>query len=181
MFHVSRFSRIGLSRRLDMEDELPAVRQFVFFGAIMLLAIAAGSAVGVAIYGVPHLRGETGEGRVPTREPDEVIEISLQEWSIGAVPVNLRRGDVVEFVVRNNGTVAHNFMIDGTVGVPTMEPGTEESFIYGPVEDASVTGWCTILGHRQNGMEVTLEAVERPEPPPDGGPGGGGPPSGEEP
>lgn len=160
-----------------MEDELPAARQFVFFGAIMLLAIAAGSAVGIAIYGVPSLPGETGEGRVPTREPDEIINISLQEWSIGAVPINIRRGDIVEFRVTNNGTVAHNFMIDGKVGVPTMEPGSEETFIYGPVEDPSVTGWCTILGHRQNGMEATLEVVDRPQPPPDGGQGDGGPPS----
>ena len=162
-----------------MAEELPSTRNFVYFGLIMLSALVVGGAIGVAIYGAPGLPPQTREGKVPLREPDEVIEVTLQEWVIAAVPVNLRKGNVVEFKVRNNGTINHNFRIEGLDGTMLLEPGGEESFVWGPVEDTTLTAWCTVLGHRDNGMEITMEIVDRPEgaPPPGEGPPDEGPPA----
>lgn len=158
-----------------MAEELPSTRNFMFFGLIMLSALVVGGAIGVAIYGFPGLPPQTKESKVPLREPDEVIEVTLQEWTIAALPVNVRRGDIVEFRVQNNGTINHNFRIDGLDGTMLLEPGAEESFVYGPAEDTSLTAWCTVLGHRDNGMEITLEIIDRP-PGGEGGPPGEGPP-----
>jgi nitrite reductase (NO-forming) len=159
-------------------DTVPPLRHFAAFGGIMTLAIAVGAAIGVAIFGFPGLPPATAEHRIPIRQPDEVVEISLQEFSIGAVPVVLGRGDIVEFAVTNDGSVEHDFKIDGTDGVTRLAPGSERSFQYGPVEGTTVIAWCTILGHRENGMEITLEVVDRPEPA-DGVPPGDGPPTDE--
>ncbi len=141
------------------EDQVPAVRNFVAFGLIMATSMAAAAAVGVAIFGAPGLPPETSEHHVPFHQPDEVIEITLSEWTIDAIPATVTRGAVVEFVVVNEGTGAHDFKLFGTSGVSRLEPGNRESFQTGPVQ-GDIVAWCTILGHRDNGMEITLTVVD---------------------
>ncbi len=146
------------------DDQVPPVRSFVLFFVAMLGAIAVGAVIGVAIFGAPGLPGASAERRIPTEEPDEIVEVSLREFSIGAVPVSIPRGGVVEFVVVNNGSVQHDFRVNGNEGVSRLDPGSERAFRFGPVEGDSLTAWCTILGHREAGMEITFQVTEQPTP-----------------
>lgn len=129
----------------------------------MALTIAVGAVIGVAIFGAPGLPPATAEHHIPIAEPDEVVMVSLTEFAIDAVPLTVGEGSLVEFVVKNDGTVEHDFKIGGTEGVSRISPGAERSFQTGPVQ-GTLTAWCTILGHRENGMEITLQVVDRPKP-----------------
>jgi nitrite reductase (NO-forming) len=144
------------------EEDFPSGRQFLLFALFMAMAMVVGAVIGVAIFGAPGLPGESPEGKIPFAEPDEVINVGLAEFTIAAVPVVVGRDEVIEFVVRNNGTIQHNFKIDGVDGVGNLNPGEERSFVFGPVQGDSLTAWCTVVGHRQQGMEIKLQVVDKP-------------------
>jgi nitrite reductase (NO-forming) len=136
--------------------ELMSPRTVAVFAVSLVLAIAGGVAVGVAIWGVPTLP-RAPEAPAATRQvaPTQIVTVGLAEFTIDADPGVVSSGSVVEFVVTNHGTVQHDFKVNGTVGVDRLDPGTESRFQIGPVREA-MTAWCTILGHRESGMEVTI-------------------------
>jgi len=138
------------------EEYLPTGRQMAWLVGLMLVGVLFGVAVGVAIFGAPGLpQGE------PPPPPDLTIEVSLQEFSIPAVAEEIPRGAEVEFAVSNDGELQHDFKITGQTGVERVPPGGRSHFRYGPVTE-EVTAWCTIPGHREQGMEITLPLSDAP-------------------
>jgi nitrite reductase (NO-forming) len=132
------------------EDYLPTGRQVAWLGGLLLAGVLVGAAIGVGIFGAPHLP----QGGPPP-PPDLTVEVTLAEFSITASPLEIPSGADVEFTVSNDGELQHDFKIAGQTGVERVPPGGRRSFRYGPVTE-DVTAWCTIPGHREQGMEITL-------------------------
>lgn len=91
-------------------------------------------------------------------------------WSISPETLDLAPGDVVKFRVHNNGTVEHNLRLAPpyTINTDLIHPG--ESLITAEIHvGPAVAYWCDVPGHRQLGMEGTLQVEGSHPPPPSGG------------
>jgi len=63
--------------------------------------------------------------------------------------------------VMNNGTVVHNLAIEDTdLATPDIAAGGTETLALSDLETGSYTMYCTIPGHREAGMESTLQVTE---------------------
>lgn len=93
------------------------------------------------------------------REATREMRVGLVDYDITTPSVAVRPG-MVTFHVTNAGRTAHDLRVAGeeTSGhLATLDPGESDTL---DVEVAAVedelTLWCTLPGHRQQGMETTL-------------------------
>lgn len=87
------------------------------------------------------------------------IDVSLVEMKI--IPSNLvvEPGAHLILNVTNNGTMRHDVVLDTGVGTKLLNPGESEVLDAGVI-DAEVDGWCTVPGHRQAGMTMTITVAD---------------------
>ena len=138
------------------DPNAPSLRGFAIFALMMACAVVVGVAVGVAIFGPVSLPANTsGETAVGTEPGPTVIEINLVEFEIIATRDSVDSGSIVEFDVTNDGKIQHDFKINGEEGVGPLEPGGGSRLRVGPVTE-TIRAWCTVPGHRDAGMEVTI-------------------------
>jgi len=127
-----------------------------WFLVAVAAAMTAGLSIGIAFFGLPTLpTGSAGDANNVAR-PRQTVVVSLSEFQIDMSPMSVAPDALVEFVVTNDGTVQHDFKVDGEVGAPRLEPGEGYSFQISEVE-GPIHAWCTVLGHREQGMEVTIQ------------------------
>jgi uncharacterized cupredoxin-like copper-binding protein len=119
------------------------------------------TAAGVAA--TPGATPEIGVGATPVvlAAPEEVepqiVDVSLTEFAID-LETTLEAGPVV-FDVANDGTIRHNFAIEGE-GVDVslaenLQPG-ESDALEVDLEPGTYTVYCPVGRHREQGMEVEL-------------------------
>jgi nitrite reductase (NO-forming) len=125
---------------------------FTWFLATSVLAVLA------LVVGMIALLAPNGEGADTVAVGpggDVTIDVALGEMYINASESEVPLGSTITFVVTNEGTMDHDFMIDGSTGTAMLAPGESETFEYGPVE-APINAWCTVPGHKEAGMETTI-------------------------
>lgn len=142
------------------EEHVPTKKDVTYLAFFFVLAVVAGLATGVIVFGAPGWPGSPAAGDTTVQE----VAISLSEFTITAVPATVFEGSAVRFVVTNDGTVQHDFKVDGARGTERLDPGATGRFSTDPVR-SPIKAWCTILGHREQGMEVTILTEERPPAP----------------
>jgi nitrite reductase (NO-forming) len=127
-----------------------------WLAVLVFAGVVFGAALGVVIWGSPGLpRSE------PPLPPDLIIDIALQEFAITAEPAAIPPGAEVEFVVSNDGELQHDFKVEGQTGLERIPPGGGGRFRFGPITE-ELAAWCTIPGHREQGMEITLQLTDEP-------------------
>ncbi len=70
--------------------------------------------------------------------------------------------------VTNKGDLAHDLNLDGETGTERLQPGGTQVADLGVI-DADAEAWCTVPGHREQGMVLRIAVVEPAGPPPPGG------------
>lgn len=123
-----------------------------FTVAALVMAGCSLTAVGGGVE-IPVTAGERGDGRMYF-EPD-VITVTA--------------GTEVTFVIRNEGKQDHEFesIEAGEAGIEEMliPPGRTRKVNWtAPSEQGTYAVYCDLPGHRQSGMELTLEVVAAPAP-----------------
>lgn len=95
----------------------------------------------------------------PERETTRDMRVGLVDYDITTRNVAVRPGRVT-LRVTNAGRTAHDLRVAGqetAAQLATLDPGESQTL---DVEVAAVedelTLWCTLPGHRQQGMETTL-------------------------
>lgn len=96
-----------------------------------------------------------GSGAVSTNSEPLEVEISLTEFAVTPDTVEVEPGQQLILVVTNDGQMEHDLKVDGTDGTRMLSPGESETVNLGPF-DSSVQAWCTIAGHRESGMEMSI-------------------------
>ena len=126
-----------------------------FLGVLILLALGlAACAVPAGLPPAQLGHDEHGEGSVEEEAPLVIVNASEFVFS----PANLDLS-VEEFtiLINNEGTVAHDFAIEGfeEQGIPYvgLQEGALNTFNLKP---GTYTFYCTVEGHREAGMEGTL-------------------------
>ena len=124
----------------------------------MVLAVL-GAAVAV-LAAIVAFRGESAGATGVEGEPAEqqTHEFVLSEFAIEG-PGEIPAGPTV-LQVTNNGSTAHNLAVDGGPTTPDLAAGDSASLDAGDLAPGSYVIFCSIAGHREAGMETTLNVVE---------------------
>ena len=86
------------------------------------------------------------------------IQIELGDLFVKPSKINVTPGQKVKLVVTNNGSVPHDLKVNGTEGTEMLAPGKSQTIEVGPLE-ATTQAWCTVPGHKQAGMVLTMEVA----------------------
>jgi uncharacterized cupredoxin-like copper-binding protein len=108
-------------------------------------------------------------GQSEEEEVDEVINVSIDDGKIDANQTDIRAGDVVQFVVHNEGTMRHEVMLedigsdevpleqDGNLALTTrLAPGEDGEFVYTFEDAGDFQLACHIGTHYEQGEVVEL-------------------------
>ncbi len=113
--------------------------------------------------GVTPAPAEVAPAASPTAvaQPGDQVAVSLTEYTID-MPTSLPAGTIT-FMVTNNGTVAHNFAIEGQ-GIEeefeqNLQPGATATMQV-DLQPGSYTVYCPVANHREQGMELALTVTE---------------------
>ena len=97
----------------------------------------------------------------------ETIEVTLTEFAVDPPTVEVSAGTELVVNVTNDGTMPHDLKVNGEVGTGMLDPGeTAEGVSLGVIGTATVA-WCTVPGHREAGMEMTITLPGTPLAPTD--------------
>ena len=119
--------------------------------------------------------GSSGNSSPSTGQPaagtssGKTIAVSEKEFSITVAGSKTLQPGTYTFAVTNNGKLGHNLTIDGpgvqNKATPTFTSGTQKLTV--TLQNGSYTLFCSVPGHRQQGMVTKLTVGS-------GGSGGGG-------
>jgi hypothetical protein len=99
----------------------------------------------------------------PVGPPAEHARLGLIEWDITTSSEVLADGDV-ELVVTNAGATVHDLRLVGErtdEHVDVLEPGESASVRLNLEGEQQLQLWCTVPGHRSQGMERSLTVGSR--------------------
>lgn len=87
----------------------------------------------------------------------ESVEITAVDINYEDVPDSLSAG-TIEFVLNNTGSIEHDLNIEELdEQVVSLTPGGETASGTAELESGSYTIYCSVPGHRDSGMEATIE------------------------
>lgn len=123
------------------------------------LALAAAFLILMGRTGVPDYTTEfVSERREGVAAAAESVTLVGTEFTFDPVDSAIVAGG--ELTLHNQGTIEHNIEIEGVAGfVVLTQPNMEASAVV-DVAEGTYTIFCSIPGHREAGMEGTLEVVE---------------------
>jgi len=140
-------------------DEIPDLSPAGGFDKFLIVVAIMGAAVAV-LAAVVAFRGDTATAAGESGgvgEP-QVIGYTLTEFAIDG-PAEIGAGPV-ELQVGNEGSVLHNLTLDGGPATPDLNAGESATLDLGTLDPGTYLIFCSIAGHREAGMEATLNVVE---------------------
>ena len=118
--------------------------------------------VGVTVLALAAACSGAPEGAAPQRPaagaPPSELRIGLADFDIATSSDTVEAG-AVTIDVTNVGATEHDLRIQGDTldaSVPALSPGGTSTVTIRTEDEREVTLWCTLPGHRSQGMEATL-------------------------
>lgn len=125
--------------------------------AVLALCVAGGVAADPAAIGISTAAATEV---VPTGETTEVT-VRVQGMRFDPAVIEVPAGNELVVVFENTGTDVHDLTLANGVRSQRLAPGATETLEV-EVIGADLDAWCSIAGHRQMGMELTVVAVGAP-------------------
>ncbi|WP_277951667.1 cupredoxin domain-containing protein, partial [Microbacterium lacticum] len=154
-----RSGRVGLGVPVAAVPTAPPRRVGMVAAAFTVLAlcVAGGVAADPAAVGISTAAGGdvTASG--------EVTEITVEVSGMRFTPAEIEvpYGDDLVVTFHNTGTDVHDLTFANGVRSQRLAPGESETIDVGLI-GADLDGWCSIAGHRQMGMELTVVVTGAP-------------------
>lgn len=126
--------------------------------AVIALCVAAGIAADPAASGI-SIVGPSSD----VVATGETTQVTVQVEGMRFVPdvIEVPVGNTLEVTFENTGTDVHDLTFANGVRSTRLAPGESEIIDVGVI-GADMQGWCSIAGHRQMGMELTVRAIGAP-------------------
>lgn len=126
-------------------------------GALAAVALLVSTvAFGFAVFGSEVDSG--GGGSSGGGGGTTTVEVMLMEFSVTPNKVEVPAGNRLVLKVTNDGAMPHDLKLDGKTGTKMLDPGQSEEVDLGVIE-ADGVAWCTVAGHREAGMEMSIVAT----------------------
>ena len=87
------------------------------------------------------------------------VEIVMDEMAYDPERIEIPAGERVTVRLTNAGNLRHDLVLPDGTESPTVQPGESAIVELGPLESAT-TGWCSVPGHREQGMELEIDVVD---------------------
>ncbi|MFD6326844.1 multicopper oxidase domain-containing protein [Streptomyces sp. NPDC058442] len=143
--------------------------------AVAVLAVAGGGAADVRSLPVTGSSDdaaaatEDGEAVPPTGRTTTVT-VTVRGMRFTPDTVEVPAGDRLVIEVHNLGTDQHDLVLETGARTARLAPGKQGTLDAGVV-GRDLDGWCSVVGHRQMGMVLTVEATGSPGPATEGAAG----------
>ncbi|WP_336708589.1 multicopper oxidase domain-containing protein [Oerskovia sp. USHLN155] len=126
--------------------------------SVLLLVAAGGVALDPAALGTGS--GATSAaagaaGTVAATGRTTTVEVEAADMRFVPSEIEVPAGDTLVLVVTNTDTTVHDLALDTGRTSGRIAPGATVTFDVGVVGRA-IDGWCTVVGHRQMGMVLTI-------------------------
>lgn len=125
---------------------MPSIRLILALTVVVAVALAA------------FLLGSYGPREKATSTTGPTFDVDLEEWTLGFKELTVPANEQMTFVVRNSGTIAHGFEIEGEIDGEERE-WEVEPFQPGQTKTVTVTlppgeyeAYCPVSGHEAEGM-----------------------------
>ena len=105
----------------------------------------------VAAFGLLLAACGGGGGSAPTPAPLNVT-IKAQDIKFDITEIRAKVGQTVNVTYINEGTLEHNFIIEGVVPEKKIQPGQSAAFSFTPTAAGTLEYHCTVPGHLEAGM-----------------------------
>lgn len=131
-----------------------------------------------------HTHGGQGKAAAtlidPGAEPDRTVELDASEMTFGVSEIEVRKNELVRFVVTNTGVVPHEFgiatpdenrlmqalmrlkpdMTHNSDSIVTVNPGETKELLWRVPEVVNVEFSCNLFGHAEAGMKGVFKVIE---------------------
>ncbi len=118
--------------------------------AVMALTIAI---VAVLISGT---KGDSASSAGSEPSGKTSFDVELSEFAITPSTVTATAGQPLTFHVTNKGKMPHDFSVNGTEGTKMLDPGASATLDVKAL-DTATQAWCTVSGHKEAGMVMTID------------------------
>jgi nitrite reductase (NO-forming) len=105
--------------------------------------------------------GDDERGVARAHGPVETMAVELGDLFVRPSRIEIPSGTHLMVEVTNHGDLAHDLNLNGEIGTDRLQPGESETADFGDIHD-EVQAWCTVPGHREAGMELTIAVTEPP-------------------
>ncbi|MCM1972413.1 multicopper oxidase domain-containing protein [Streptomyces sp. G1] len=153
-------------------EEVPAAPRHRVLGgvalglAVVVLAVAGGGAADVRSLPVVGRSAATsadgGREVTPTGRTTEV-DVTIRGMRFSPASVDVPAGDRLVIRLHNTGTDTHDLVLETGARTERLSPGKRDTLDVGVV-GRDLSGWCSVVGHRQMGMvfAVRVTGAEQP-------------------
>lgn len=96
--------------------------------------------------------------------PTPQLRVGLRDFDIATSSVSVEAGSVT-LEVTNVGATAHDLRIEGDgldARIATLPPGGSSTMTIDTRGEQMLTLWCTLPGHRSQGMETAVDVTSGP-------------------
>jgi len=125
---------------------------------VVVLAGVGGVALDPAGAGVGSVMAQSADGGVaPTGETTHV-DIRIEGMRYVPDVIEVPAGNQLLITVHNTGDDTHDLVLETGARIPRLKPG-EQATLDAGVVGRDLDGWCSVAGHRQMGMDLTVKAI----------------------
>ncbi len=128
--------------------------------ATVILAMTVGIAIDPLAAGL-QLTGPSVQTAVTPTGHTTTVEVSMKDMRFHPDVVNVPAGDALIIVLTNNDNQVHDLVLVSGAKSGLLNPAQTVKVDVGVV-GSNIDGWCSIAGHRQLGMVMTVNMVGGP-------------------
>jgi nitrite reductase (NO-forming) len=105
------------------------------------------------------LAGCVADSAPAVQASDAAVVVAADDLFYAPEVLELVTGEAVALQLRNDGSLVHDLVLENGWESGELHPGDTVTMEFNP-PSTSVTGWCSIPGHRDAGMELELVVRE---------------------
>jgi uncharacterized cupredoxin-like copper-binding protein len=140
---------------MDMNNE--EIQSARFASRFVLAAIAL-VFLPLAAIGIIALLDDDSGAATQSASSSTTLDVTLSEFEISG-ELTAPAGDV-RIVATNAGSAEHNLVLEGGPATPNISSGSNAELDLGTLDAGKYEVYCSIPGHREAGMQATLEVTD---------------------
>jgi nitrite reductase (NO-forming) len=135
-------------------------------GFLALIGVVSVLALAVSIVALIVVGAQGDDQLLPAGGgPSQTVAVELSEFHVEPDRIEIARGTHLFVDVTNRGELAHDLNLEGEMGTDRIQPGDTATADFGVIE-TDTEAWCTVPGHKENGMVLTIVALDPAAHPP---------------